>query len=340
MKNVSQIEFNLLYKRLAPSLFRYFSLRINNRQEAEDMVAEVFIRYLKKPTPSQLNTKFDLDKWLFGIARNLIKEKYRELAKENANFHNQVEVVDDTTQVDEQIIDEELKQSLLKELKALPFSQSEVIALKLWEDKTFVEVAQMTQLPVNTVKSNYYRGLESLRLKFQTHPLAVVLAAVTGAKFMPEFTLTSAASQAIFKSISNLIFTTTTMQTVATGASTIATTTLLPTKFIIGIIASVITIGTIVGGAGAYYIYQDKQQDETRKEADESADSKTTNSNKDTKAENISPSDIYDPYILTLGDQIKKLDLKSGTITKYTDVINQCQRSYTSNSYEFFCPGE
>jgi RNA polymerase sigma-70 factor, ECF subfamily len=50
-------------------------------------------------------------------------------------------------------------------LYALPAEMRQVIVMKEYEDLTFAEIAEILQIPVSTVKSRLYTGLQQLRTR-------------------------------------------------------------------------------------------------------------------------------------------------------------------------------
>jgi RNA polymerase sigma-70 factor (ECF subfamily) len=55
------------------------------------------------------------------------------------------------------------RKRLLEALASLPEDQREVVVLKLWEERTFAEIAGICAIPANTAASKYRYGLEKLR---------------------------------------------------------------------------------------------------------------------------------------------------------------------------------
>jgi RNA polymerase sigma-70 factor (ECF subfamily) len=58
---------------------------------------------------------------------------------------------------------ESFRQQLEKALEQLPAEQREVVVLKLWEERTFDEIARICDIPLNTAASRYRYGLDKLR---------------------------------------------------------------------------------------------------------------------------------------------------------------------------------
>lgn len=58
---------------------------------------------------------------------------------------------------------EAFRHQLEKALAGLPIEQREVVVLKLWQERTFEEIARICDIPQNTAASRYRYGLDKLR---------------------------------------------------------------------------------------------------------------------------------------------------------------------------------
>jgi RNA polymerase sigma-70 factor (ECF subfamily) len=54
-----------------------------------------------------------------------------------------------------------------KALQTLPAEMRQVIIMKEYEELTFAEIAEVLQIPVSTVKSRVYTGLQQMRAKLE-----------------------------------------------------------------------------------------------------------------------------------------------------------------------------
>lgn len=154
-----------VFESLNTAIFRYCRYRLNSQADAEDCTSEVFSRWLASDNaPTDLNS---LRPWMFGVARNVLAEKYRELAK------NKGEIVageesDDSTNIEMENIDQELLKLIKKEIKNLDEEAQEVLTLKIWEEMSFKQIAEIIQKSENTVKTTYYRSLEEIKVKLNS----------------------------------------------------------------------------------------------------------------------------------------------------------------------------
>ena len=87
---------------------------------------------------------------------------------------------DDTTALD-LALSRDLQQSVRAAVMALAEDQREVIVLKEYEGLTFQEIADVLDLPVSTVKTRLYRGLDKLKERLSREGVGIGIAAPAGA---------------------------------------------------------------------------------------------------------------------------------------------------------------
>lgn len=147
------------------SLYRYACYRLGRREEAQDVIQELYLKLHRQHLHEVSNARCYLYRALSNSCTQLLRERRR------------IEYVDVTSLRDlkaEDItpsnFDEE--QALIARLLAtLPDEQSEVIRLHLHGGYTFAEVAEMMDIPLSTVKSRYRYGIEHLRKELQKQEL-------------------------------------------------------------------------------------------------------------------------------------------------------------------------
>lgn len=149
-------------------LFRYLLFLSGNREIAEDLFQETWIRVLLRG--AQFNGRSRFDTWLFTIARNLVIDQSRrrtmasldEMSEPNDN-ERPFEVVDCEPTPFEQFQSAEDRAEVHAVLVRLEAHSREVLVLRFFEELSLDEIAKITQAPLSTVKSRLYRGLASIK---------------------------------------------------------------------------------------------------------------------------------------------------------------------------------
>ena len=148
----------LLWNRYAKDLFAYLQAVLCSRQDAEDVLQAVFIRIVQKR--HRLAKARRLDAYVYKIARNeafrLIERRKKERSFENINESW-------LTVSQEKPGPNDLAERLQDALAGLPQSQREVIIMKIYRQKTFLEISRLLGISQNTAASRYRYGMEKLR---------------------------------------------------------------------------------------------------------------------------------------------------------------------------------
>lgn len=149
-----------IYDEYAVSLFRYALSLTGSTEDAEDAVQEVFVRIAHEPR--RLTTVENLRAYLLHSTRNaaytILRVRMRKERLDEAAFRE--ELVSCSIQLEETAI----SVSVVREaFPQLPIEQREVLVLKVFDDLTFKEIAEITGASINTVAARYRYGIERLR---------------------------------------------------------------------------------------------------------------------------------------------------------------------------------
>ena len=176
---------NELIVRYQHRLLRYLMFLTSNRELAEDMFQEVWMRVLVRG--GQFNGKSRFDTWLFTIARNLVIDyrRKRTLASldelvEGASEDDRAmtfEIADGHPTPFDHLSSVEDRERVAEALLTLDTVYREVLVLRFHEDMSLQEIATVTRAPLSTVKSRLYRGLAAVRPVLEA---AETLAGVSG----------------------------------------------------------------------------------------------------------------------------------------------------------------
>ncbi len=147
---------------------------LGNRQEAEDVAQEAFIRAYTNIDRYQIDRKFST--WLYRIATNLSIDRMR---KKKPDYYLDAEVsgTDGLTMysqisTDEQLPDDEVvsleaQDNIHRAILSLPAKYRSAITLKYIQELSLKEISEILDLPVGTVKTRIHRGREALRKKLR-----------------------------------------------------------------------------------------------------------------------------------------------------------------------------
>jgi RNA polymerase sigma-70 factor, ECF subfamily len=154
-----------LYQRHAPGLFAYVYRQIASREDAEDLVLDVFLMVLRQ----QDFATFDEQKqvaWLWTITRNKVVDRFRKSARQQ---HVPIDPLADTLYEDDELSPERehLKREeytqLHRAIKTLPEEQQEVLQLRFGSGLRCTEIAPVLDKSEGAVRMLLYRSIQTLR---------------------------------------------------------------------------------------------------------------------------------------------------------------------------------
>lgn len=160
-----------LYK---DKIFHLAYRMLGNRQEAEDVVQETFLRLYTNLHRYDETQKFST--WIFRIATNLCIDRLRkrritysldaEVGENNGNdFYEMMASNDDTTE--KQVIVSETKRHIRRTIDQMPEKYKSIIILRYLQDLSLQEISEILSMPITTIKTRLHRGREYLRKRLE-----------------------------------------------------------------------------------------------------------------------------------------------------------------------------
>ncbi len=162
--------FGTLVDRYQTRLLNFVNRTIGDRERAEDLVQEVFIRVFRHLHRFDQTKKFST--WIYTIASNLAKNELRnrsrnplvlfQTIKKNWEAdHRPLQFEDTTARPDDLYRKRFLKDAVDQCVQRLPEHHREVFVLRELEGKSYQEIAEITGCNLGTVKSRLNRARNS-----------------------------------------------------------------------------------------------------------------------------------------------------------------------------------
>jgi RNA polymerase sigma-70 factor (ECF subfamily) len=157
-KNPSR--FAELYEANFERVYAYVASRVRNRDEAEDVTADVFHKALANlPRFEWRGAPFAA--WLYRIASNAIADRASRSARER-----EIPPPDDPPVHDSELEQVERRARLFRLVRSLPKDQHRVIELRFAQEMTIREIAGAMGRTEGAVKQLQFRALETLRARW------------------------------------------------------------------------------------------------------------------------------------------------------------------------------
>ena len=168
--------FEVLINRHQRSVLNFIFRFLGNRTDAEDLTQEVFLRVWKAAGTYKPDAKFTT--WLYRIATNLCINRQHAIRIRKlfvqSHVQEQIQNSKDSSIIgesagilspEERLIDSEQSVRLLNALNELPTSQRVAIVLRIYDEMSYQEIAQIMDRSVSSVDSLLIRAKKNLHRK-------------------------------------------------------------------------------------------------------------------------------------------------------------------------------
>jgi RNA polymerase sigma-70 factor (ECF subfamily) len=158
-----------LIQRYLKPVYSFLHRLSGNAQDADDISQEVFVKVWKNL--GKYNVERPFRPWLFRIAKNAATDFFRKKKLVPFTDFDQEEGTNPVTDSladlgplpDELLASQQAGEKLMDCLQGLPLIYREVLLLRNNDHYSFLEIAEILNQPLNTVKSRHRRGLIMLR---------------------------------------------------------------------------------------------------------------------------------------------------------------------------------
>jgi RNA polymerase sigma-70 factor, ECF subfamily len=152
--------FVLLYDGYVEKIYNFLFFRTLHRELAEDITSQTFIKAFQKINSFD-SSRGTFQSWLYRIARNLLIDEFRKRKPtENIDAHENLRSATDLeSEINSQISNEALQ----KLLQTLPDESQELIAMRLWDELSYSEIAAITGKTEGSLKMQFSRVVSKLQ---------------------------------------------------------------------------------------------------------------------------------------------------------------------------------
>jgi RNA polymerase sigma-70 factor (ECF subfamily) len=174
-KQLDPDAFDELVDALSPRLYGFLFRLTGRRQEAEELVQEVFLRIVRRIGQYEHDGRFE--PWIFRIAANVVRDRQRHERRHPPHMSLEGEFDDGSTTRGRRIDPaesngsapsaaierDEVSDRLGQALQCLSEAEREVILLRHYSGMSFEEIAALMETPLGTALARSHRGLKKLR---------------------------------------------------------------------------------------------------------------------------------------------------------------------------------
>ena len=174
----SEIALEKLINRHQLRIFNYIKSKVLDRDTAEDIFQDTFIKVIKTLKNGVYNEQGKFLPWVMRIAHNLVIDFFRKSNRiptiENNDEYDLFKFISDTTPNIESILfQDQLVKDLQNLILELPEDQKEVLTMRLYRDMSFKEIAKNTNVSINTALGRMRYAIINLRKLAEDHRIVL-----------------------------------------------------------------------------------------------------------------------------------------------------------------------
>ncbi len=170
----SYLEGNLsslqkLIKKYESRLFSYIFMLVKDRQLADDIFQETFIKIINTLNSGRYKDEGKFIQWAMRIAHNLVIDHFRKSKKvayvdnryDESDVFDNLYIADES--VEEKMVMKQIYNDVKKLMDSLPADQREVLYLRCYAGLSFKDIAEQTEVSINTALGRMRYALINIR---------------------------------------------------------------------------------------------------------------------------------------------------------------------------------
>ena len=174
--NGSELALERLINRHQLQIFNFINSKINDRDTSEDIFQDTFIKVIRTLKNGLYNEEGKFLPWVMRIAHNLVIDHFRKsnripTVENNDEFDIFQFISDSAPNAENILIQEQVLKDIQKLVQELPEDQKEVLIMRLYRDMSFREIAENTNVSINTALGRMRYAIINLRKLIEEHKI-------------------------------------------------------------------------------------------------------------------------------------------------------------------------
>jgi len=173
--------FDKIIHRHKNKVFAYISLYIRDQALAEDIFQDTFMKVIQSVKSGRYQDNGKFISWVMRIAHNLIIDHFRRIKQMNtisndeyeSDLFNSRKLADST--VEDDMIKRQIQLDVRKMISHLPDDQREVVILRHYAGLSFKEIAEITDVSINTALGRMRYALINMRKIMEEKKISLTL---------------------------------------------------------------------------------------------------------------------------------------------------------------------
>lgn len=176
----NEYSLELLIQRYQNRIFSYIMMVVKDRDLANDLFQDTFVKVINTLKSGSYNEEGKFLQWVMRIAHNLVIDHFRK-AKRMAIMDNHryddfdifdIIAAEDPTTEEKMVVDQ-IHQDVKKLIEYLPEEQKEVLKMRHYAGMSFKDIADVTDVSINTALGRMRYALINLRKIIEEHEIVL-----------------------------------------------------------------------------------------------------------------------------------------------------------------------
>lgn len=166
--------FEILIRKHKDKVFAFILSKIKNYNLAHDVFQDTFIKVINSLKRGKYNEEGKFVPWVMRIAHNLVIDHFRRQKKTRSiaptdDFNIFDVISNEEKNAEEEMIDDQITSDVRKLIEELPEDQKEVLKMRYYKDLSFKEIAEITDVSINTALGRMRYAIINLRKLVEKH---------------------------------------------------------------------------------------------------------------------------------------------------------------------------
>ncbi|MDC1374616.1 MAG: sigma-70 family RNA polymerase sigma factor [Polaribacter sp.] len=169
----------VLIKRHKQRLYSFIYSKVLNRDIAEDVFQDTFIKVIRTLKKGNYNEEGKFLPWVMRIAHNLVIDHFRKTNRmptfKNTDEFDIFSVIGDgNLNAEKKMIQEQIHTDVRALIEELPEEQKEVLIMRMYRDMSFKEISENTGVSINTALGRMRYALMNMRKLIEKNKIILV----------------------------------------------------------------------------------------------------------------------------------------------------------------------
>ncbi len=167
-----------LINRHQSKIYSFIYSKIRDREASEDLFQDVFVKVIKILKSDGYVEQGKFISWVMQITHNMIMDYFRisnQMPKnrDTEDFSVFSMMQSDCLSVEDNIINEDIASDLKNLIEKLPENQKIVLKMRIYDDLSFKEIAEITGSSINTVLGNMRYAVKRMKKLIKKHEIVI-----------------------------------------------------------------------------------------------------------------------------------------------------------------------